>query len=213
MSFDLNKHTFRLLRNEPFFSAVSRRINKSASTAIPTAGVKLNRETAQFEMLYNPEFFAKLSDEHKQGVLMHEFYHIIYGHVTDRLPEGGMNKLWNIATDLAINSYLQGKLPEGCCMPQVAPFEDYPLGKASEWYYAKLKKDQENGEGPFKNKPQDGDGDGQGQGGDGQPQDGQGQPSNGGGGLPDTLDDHSGWGEAVTMKPSKSPGAYETNLG
>lgn len=196
MTFDLNKHTFRLLRNEPFFSAVSRRINKSASTAIPTAGVKLNRETAQFEMLYNPEFFAKLSDEHKQGVLMHEFYHIIYGHVTDRLPEGGMNKLWNIATDLAINSYLQGKLPEGCCMPQVAPFEDYPLGKASEWYYAKLKKDQENGEGPFKNKPQDGDGDGQGQSGDGQPQDGQGQPSNGGGGLPDTLDDHSGWGES-----------------
>ena len=27
-------------------------------------------ETAQFEMLYNPEFFAKLSDEHKQGVLI-----------------------------------------------------------------------------------------------------------------------------------------------
>ena len=68
--FDLNKHTFRLLRNEPFFSAVSRRINKTASTAIPTAGVKLNKETAQFEMLYNPEFFKKLSDEHKQGVLL-----------------------------------------------------------------------------------------------------------------------------------------------
>ena len=196
MSFDLNKHTFRLLRDEPFFSAVSRRINKTASTAIPTAGVKLNRETAQFEMLYNPEFFAKLSDQHKQGVLMHEFYHIIYGHVTDRLPEGGMNKLWNIATDLAINSYLRGKLPDGCCMPTVAPFEDYPLEKASEWYYEKLKQDQENGEGAFKNKGEPQDGDGQGQGGSGQPQDGDGQPSQGGGGLPDTLDDHSGWGEA-----------------
>ena len=195
--FDLNKHTFRLLRSEPFFSAVSRRINKSASTAIPTAGVKLNKETAQFEMLYNPEFFAKLSDEHKQGVLMHEFYHIIYGHVTDRLPEGGMSKLWNIATDLAINSHLVGKLPEGCCMPEVAPFEDYPRGKASEWYYEKLKQDQENGEGAFKNKgePQDGEGEGQGGSGSGEPSE-NGETSSGGGGLPDTLDDHSGWGEA-----------------
>ena len=194
--FDLNKHTFRLLRNEPFFSAVSRRVNKSPSTAIPTAGVKLNKDTAQFEMIYNPEFFNKLSDEHKQGVLMHEFYHIIYGHITDRLPEGGMSKLWNIATDLAINSHLVGKLPEGCCMPGVKPFESYPSGKAAEWYFEKLKQDQEGGEGPFSNEgqPQDGDGDGEGQGG-GQPGE-NGEPSNGGGGLPDTLDDHSGWGEA-----------------
>lgn len=196
--FDLNKHTFRLLRNEPFFSAVSRRVNKSPSTAIPTAGVKLNKETAQFEMIYNPDFFNKLSDEHKQGVLMHEFYHIIYGHITDRLPEGGMSKLWNIATDLAINSHLIGKLPEGCCMPGVKPFDGYPNGKAAEWYFEKLKQDQQGGEGPFskEGQPQEGDGDGEGQGqGGGEPSE-NGDPSNGGGGLPDTLDDHSGWGEA-----------------
>jgi len=194
-TFDLNKHTFRLLRNEPFFSAVSRRVNKTATTAVPTAGVRVNPDTAQFEMVYNPDFFAKLSDDHKQGVLMHEFYHIIYGHITDRLPEGGMSKLWNIATDLAINSHLVGRLPEGCCMPQVAPFEDYPQGKAAEWYFNKLKQDKENGEGAFdpskQGDPSEGDGQGQG---NGSPSE-DGEPSNGGGGLPDTLDDHSGWGE------------------
>ena len=126
---------------------------------------------------------------------MHEFYHIIYGHITDRLPEGGMSKLWNIATDLAINSHLVGRLPEGCCMPQVAPFEDYPQGKAAEWYFNKLKQDKENGEGAFdpskQGDPSEGDGQGQG---NGSPSE-DGEPSNGGGGLPDTLDDHSGWGE------------------
>ena len=80
--FDLNKHTFRLLRSEPFFAALSRRINKMETTAIPTAGVCLNKDTAQFEMLYNPKFMAELPDAQKLGVLMHEFYHIIYGHVT-----------------------------------------------------------------------------------------------------------------------------------
>jgi predicted metal-dependent peptidase len=193
--FDLNKHTFRLLRSEPFFAALSRRINKMETTAIPTAGVCLNKHTAQFEMLYNPKFMAELTDEQKLGVLMHEFYHIIYGHVTDRLPEGGMSKLWNIATDLAINSHIYDKLPDTCLVPGRKPFENYPLGKASEWYYAKLKQDKENEEGPFdpSNKPEEGEGEGEGGEGQGQPQDGDGEGS--GGGL-DSFDSHDGWGEA-----------------
>ena len=180
--FDLDKHTFRLLQQEPFFAALSRRIHKQASEAIPTAGVCLNKHTAQFEMLYNKEFMASLPDSHKLGVLMHEFYHIIYGHVTGRLPSEGMNKQWNIATDLAINSHIADKLPEVACVPGRGPFKDYPSGKAAEWYYKKLKEDEENQEGPY--EPQDGDGDGDPDG------DGSGQ------GGPDSLDSHEGWGEA-----------------
>ena len=58
--YNLNMHTARLLMREPFFAALSRRIDKIASTAIPTAGVRVNPDSAQFEMLYNPEFFAQL---------------------------------------------------------------------------------------------------------------------------------------------------------
>ena len=71
--FNLNMHTARLLMREPFFAALSRRIDKIASTALPTAGVRVNPASAQFEMLYNPEFFAQLSDDHKLGILKHEF--------------------------------------------------------------------------------------------------------------------------------------------
>ena len=95
-TFDLDKHTWRLLQNEPFFASLSRRIHKIATTDIPTAGVMLNKDTAQFEMVYNPEFFATLDDNHKLGVLMHEYYHIIFEHVTGRLPPEGMNMRWNI---------------------------------------------------------------------------------------------------------------------
>ena len=130
--FDLNKHTFKLLQSEPFFAGLSRRIHKVESKAIPTAGVMIDKETAQFIMLYNPDFFESMTEEQRLGVLMHEFYHIVFEHVTGRLPPEGMSKLWNIATDLAINSHLQGKLPEGCCMPGVKPFEEYPVGKSAE---------------------------------------------------------------------------------
>ena len=52
--FNLNMHTARLLMREPFFAALSRRIDKTETTSIPTAGVRVNPHTAQFELLYNP---------------------------------------------------------------------------------------------------------------------------------------------------------------
>jgi len=191
--FDLNKHTFKLLQSEPFFAGLSRRIHKVESKAIPTAGVMIDKETAQFIMLYNPDFFGSLPEEQRLGVLMHEFYHLIFEHVTGRLPPEGMSKMWNVATDLAINSFLIGKLPEGACFPEQEPFQDYPLEKSAEWYFSKLQNDEQF-------KPEDGDGDGEGEGdeegegsGSGQPSDGQG--SGKGKPLPDSLDDHSGWGD------------------
>lgn len=179
-NFDLDKHTWRLLQNEPFFAALSRRIHKTPTTAIPTAGVKLNKHTAQFEMIYNPEFFQKLEDNHKLGVLMHEYYHIIFEHVTGRLPPEGMNIVWNIATDLAINSHLKGMLPEGCCMPEEDRFKEYPSGKSAEWYYAKLKQEQKD-----QQDQQDGDGEG-----------GEGSGQSGGDLSDHQFDNHDGWGEA-----------------
>ena len=192
--FDLNMHTARLLMDEPFFAAISRRIDKRASFALPTAGVMVNQDTAQFEMLYNPEFFAKLTDAERQDVLKHEFYHIIFQHVTDRMPEGVNMKLWNVATDLAINSHLHN-LPEGGLIPGEGHFEGLSKGQSAEWYMANM---------PDFDKKEEGDGM-QGEGGgssdqsgdsgsNGGEQGGQ-EQSSGSGGIPDSLDDHSGWGE------------------
>ena len=72
MKFDLNKHVARLLMDEPFFAALSRRVDKKVGP-IPTAAVRVNPDNAQFEMLYNPEFFERLTDKERAGVLKHEF--------------------------------------------------------------------------------------------------------------------------------------------
>ena len=195
--FDLNLHTARLLMREPFFAALSRKIDKTPSTSIPTAGVRVNPERAQFELYYNPEFFGALKDEHKLGVLMHEFYHIIFEHVTGRLPEGGLSQLDNVCMDAAINGLpeMKGKLPceadpgpilsgstepmKGV-MPGEGIFKDAPAGMTYEWYKEWLKKNAP--------EPQEGEGG-----------EGEGSP------YGDSFDDHGGFGEgdATTQEIAK----------
>jgi predicted metal-dependent peptidase len=162
--FDLNKHTARLLMNEPFFAGLSRRVDKRKTTEIPTAGVTVDPKTAQFVLMYNADYFSKLTDTQKLGVLKHEFYHLVFEHVTGRKPEGGLTKTDNMCMDLAINSHLIGELPDNCCIPGQKPFEWAEPGKSYEWYKANWQ-EPEGGEG------------GEGEGGD---------PT-------DSFDDHSGW--------------------
>lgn len=181
-TFDLNKHVARLLMSEPFFAAISRRVDKRAHAGVPTAGVRINPTTAQFEMVYNPEFFQGLTDKQRAGVLKHEFYHLVFAHVTDRKPEGVDARKWNIAADLAINTHLRGELPEGCCMPGEGPFADLPPGKNAEWYLENLPTDDES-KGA----------EGEGQGGEGQGGEGEGNPSQGNGFPDGVFDDHEGW--------------------
>ncbi|MEK9769768.1 MAG: VWA-like domain-containing protein [Betaproteobacteria bacterium] len=146
--FDLKLHLHRLLSDEPFFSAISRRVNKSASRALPTAGVTVDKDTLQFKMLYNPDFFKDMEENKIKGVLMHEFYHLIFKHVTSRKPENVPHLVWNIAGDLAINSMIGAdNLPEGCCIPGGKQFEDYPMGKTAEFYLEMMKDDEQFGDG------------------------------------------------------------------
>ena len=171
--------------DEPFFAALSRKIEKRACTSIPTAGVRVDPDTAQFEMIYNPDFFASLPEEHVRGVLKHEFYHLIFDHVTSRKPEGVNPKAWNIAADLAINSHIKDELPEMACVPGVGPFAELPLHQTAEWYLANLPQKGED----------DNEESGEGEPGEGEPGDesGNGQPS---ADSPGSFDDHSGWSES-----------------
>ncbi len=184
MTFDLNKHVARLLMDEPFFASLSRKIEKKASTDIPTAGVRINPDTAMFEMIYNPEFFEKLPDVERSGVLKHEFYHLVFEHVTGRLPEEGMTKIWNIATDLSINTHLQGELPDMCCMPGIGHFAELPHGQSAEWYFKALqdKQDSQNEQGGQNNAGQDPSGE-------------SGEGNGGGQGMGEQFDSHEGWSE------------------
>lgn len=155
--YNINEDVYRLLIEEPFFAALSRCIDKYPSPSVPTAAVKVDR--FGFSLLYNPIFVEKLEDGHKTGILIHEYYHIILGHLTNR--HKAKNKIdrivWNFAQDLAINSLIpRDKLPNECLMPGEGMFSEYPIGESSEWYYNKITKEAQEhpdlfsfSEGPF----------------------------------------------------------------
>ena len=216
-AFNLNMHTHRLLSDEPFFAALSRRIDKRACTSIPTAAVRVT-EDGRYEMVYNPDFMQRMVDECRntkgnadnpyrwvRGILMHEFYHLIYGHLSTRKPEGGMTRLWNVAMDLAINTHIPDELPPLACIPGHGPFTEMDGGLTAEAYYKLLNDDQqaddEDSEG---SNDSSGEGEGDGEGDSSGGSDGSGgsedsEGSSSGSGKyddVDSMDDHSGWGES-----------------
>ena len=184
-TYDLNRDSFRLFEQEPFWGALFRELDRVSTTSIPTAGVRYNPERLRFELVYNPDFFAKLTTEQRIDVLKHEGYHIVWGHCTSRKPAEQFAMLWNQAADLAINSHLDN-LPEGCLKPGVGYFEDMPEGRVSEWYFNELRNNPpENNEGKGDSNGGDGESSTEGEG------DGSSQPM-----CPPQFDDHSGWSDA-----------------
>ena len=106
-------------------------------------------------MLHNPEFSAQLrTDKQRAAVIKHKYYNLIFEHVTGRLPKEGMSKLWNVATDLAINSHLKDdfrksvkipgtKVKVVLSIPGGEGFETYHLKRSAERQYNELKKKSE----------------------------------------------------------------------
>jgi predicted metal-dependent peptidase len=167
--YNLNKDIYHLLKDEPYFALLSRQLDKRPTTSIPTAGIKYDKDRVQYEIVYNPEFFAGLSSEHKKWVLMHELYHASLGHTEYRQLEFVPKKLANAAMDLAINSLpnMVHSAPDFVLMPGRAPFEFCDLPEQSaNWYAHKIKKDADENpdkyssdiEGQFDDHAEPGDG-------------------------------------------------------
>ena len=102
--FNLERHLIVFLQESPFYAELSRHIRKTSTKGLPTAGVTFNKETDELVMYWNPDFFESLSPGEVKGVLLHEYNHLVFGHLAARRKEPP--KTWNIATDLAINSLI-----------------------------------------------------------------------------------------------------------
>lgn len=102
--FNIERHLIPFLQECAFFAEISRHLFKIPTNDIPTAGVVWDDKTEQISMYYNPNYFETLSNSEIRGVITHEFYHLVFGHLASRRKKP--NRLWNVATDLAINSII-----------------------------------------------------------------------------------------------------------
>ncbi len=216
-AFDLQPHVVAMLLEEPFYGKVLRVLTKTRTNTIRTAGVLC--KDGDLKLWYNPSFMAALVGKHIRGVMKHECLHLVLEHTTTRKFEPHI--IWNYATDLAINSHLEGELPDFGLFPGKAfktlsaedkermgeeavkryelvsaKIASFPKCMAGEWYFARLMEDKDVADAIQDPNP-DGDPgeEGDGEGGPGQPGGQGGQPGNGPG-MPGTLDDHDGWGDA-----------------
>src|SRR5262245_38471254 len=90
----LTRARTQLVLNQPFFGALCLRLKLMAG-AVPTMSTDGKR------ILYNPAFVEELKPAELEGVLAHEVSHCALGHFCRRGSRDA--KLWNTATDYAIN--------------------------------------------------------------------------------------------------------------
>lgn len=180
-----DREFIELMQEEPFLGGMSMHIPKLADWKVDTAYVCVDRQ-GNIRMGFNPDFMRSLPGKHRLGVLMHELFHIAFMHIAERsVADRKRSRLWNIATDLAINSIIgSSKLPDFCLMPGRAPKTDdpklvdliksFPILESADWYMARLEEYAEengkkNGEGEYTFEIGNGEG--------------------------ETLDSHGGWGD------------------
>lgn len=123
--FNIDDVAVDLFTSEPFYGAISRRVNKVRTMRVPTAAVTIMNDL--FVMLWNASFFTRISpDAHQgpryrrkaKGVLIHEFLHLALEHVMTRSEGMKHPLLANWAFDLAINCMIKRDyLPDGLLVP------------------------------------------------------------------------------------------------
>ena len=129
---DMLKARAQLLMDQPFFGALALRLkliqdNDNCDTAA-TDGVRL---------IYNSDYIEKLDTVTRKGLIAHEVMHCVFNHMTRRQERDP--KLWNIATDFAINNHL---IECDFVLPQGALVDDKYGDMTAEKIYANL--DHEN---------------------------------------------------------------------
>ena len=141
----LDNDIYHLLKDEPYFTLLSRQLNKQAVDTISTAGIRFNADRLSYELVYNPTFMESLEPKHKKWVLMHELYHASFGHLEGRTQEGMDRQSANCAMDLAINSLsnMTQDAPDFVLMPGRGEFKFIHLfGQATEWYANLIQKEK-----------------------------------------------------------------------
>lgn len=161
----IDKELVAFVQEEPFFGAISMYVPKVSDWKVDTAYVCADKQ-GNVKMGYNPDFMYGIPSKHKIGVIMHELCHVTLMHIAERcVADRSKSRLWNIATDLAIDSIIgEDRLPSFCLMPGRAPQTDdpklaalivgFPKLQSADWYMARLeeyaeKNGKKNAEGEY----------------------------------------------------------------
>lgn len=181
--FPIDPFIVKVMMETPFFGEILRRMQRVPTLDIPTLAVGYDVSSDTLMFYYNPEYIRFLYNSkdvvqqdgkvkkngfaYVQAAIVHELYHVIFGHLNARRYEPHV--IWNIATDCAINSIIDatpeyridgmspihgswilpgrfGTLPDGSepspeqkeAAKMAQIIASLPPGNISEWYYGSI---------------------------------------------------------------------------
>ena len=132
-----------LLYDSPFYGSILLSLLKEVDNKkTKTACVGLNG--IRFKLTINSDFWDKLSEKHRMGLMIHELGHIINFHLTE-YKHLSDHQIANIAMDIYINQTIPtDMLPDGACMWD--KYENLVPNESTNWYYEQLIKNKESGD-------------------------------------------------------------------
>ena len=123
-----------LVQTKPFYAHFIQQMNRIETEKVPTLGVNI---TSRINLFFNPRFLESLKFEERVACLEHEVLHLLHLHLFR--GDGKNHRIFNIACDLAINTYIEN-LPKTALLPKLFGFEE---SQTAEWYYKKLTENAE----------------------------------------------------------------------
>jgi predicted metal-dependent peptidase len=135
-----------LMLREPFYGLFLMQLNKRICN-VPTAAV--SRNGINYELLVGEEFWGKLNDNQRIGLLKHELLHIAFQHLTMYEDYEDKNLL-NIAADIEINQYIDPQYypTPDLMLPSTFPELKLPLKAGTREYYKLLYQAKQEGSCP-----------------------------------------------------------------
>lgn len=143
---DLVQCTKQTLYKDPYLGHISLGLQKSFSDKIQTACAQV--VGMNIELFFNEEYYNKLNDKQKIGLMIHELSHVCLFHLI-HWGDYEDKELFNIAADMVINQYIEvDYLPPNAILPTSFPELNLPKFKDTKEYYELLKQAAQSGASP-----------------------------------------------------------------
>ena len=101
----IQKAWIELEKESLFFSYLRMNFDSIKSESVRTIKVSITPQ-AKFRIMYNSKKLENLGLRITKGLLKHEIYHIIYGHIFIKPKSKKEKGIWDLAMDAAINQYI-----------------------------------------------------------------------------------------------------------
>lgn len=143
----LQKAWIELEKESLFFSYLRMNFDSVPTNSVRTIKVSITSQ-GKFRLLYNPIRLKNLGLNITKGILKHEIYHIIFGHIFIKPKNKREKGIWDLAMDAAVNQYIreldaisepldvmvsEGHAPDNEFFFVTAPMDQ--LNKTAEEYY------------------------------------------------------------------------------